>query len=90
MILGIKSIIFPPIGILFVWALGYKTQILTNPLQCFLLLTNFCTPTAINMITIAILNQFQVNNLSKLLIYQYGLGCITVTIWTAVFLNLFM
>jgi hypothetical protein len=83
-------LIFPTIGLFAIWFFGFKSNIITDPLLCFLLLTNFCTPTAINMITIAIINKFQVNNLSQLLIYQYIMGILTVTMWTAIYMNLFI
>ena len=85
-----KALFFPAIGFLFVYVLGFYQGFLTDKLQTFLLLTNFCTPTAVNMITIAIINKFQVNNLSQLLIYQYIMGILTVTMWTAIYMNLFI
>ncbi len=85
-----KAIISPAIGFLFVYVLGYYQGLLTDKLQTFLLLTNFCTPTAINMITIAIINKFQINNLSRILVFQYAMGAVTVTLWTAIYLDLFL
>ena len=86
----IKAVVFPFIGLFSVWYIGFNYKLVNDPLVCFLLLTNFCTPTAINMVTIAIINKFQVKNLSTLLIYQYLMGIITITVWTAIYLNLFL
>jgi hypothetical protein len=85
-----KALLFPALGFLFVYVLGFYQGFLTDKLQTFLLLTNFCTPTAVNLITIAIINKFQINNLSRLLVFQYAMGSVTVTLWTAIYLDLFI
>jgi hypothetical protein len=90
LVLFTKAAVFPVIGLGVVYYLGFLNYLIKDKIACFFLLTNFCTPTAVNMITIAIINKFQVTNLSKMLVYQYGMGIITVTIWTAVYLSLFV
>lgn len=89
-ILFIKTFILPALGVVFLYFIAFKNDLVENPLVCFLLATNFCTPTAINMITISIINNFQVSNLSKILIYQYLIAIITLTCWTGFYLYLFM
>jgi hypothetical protein len=60
MILIVKAIICPSIGFISIYLIGFKFDLIPDKLLCFLLFTNFCTPTAINMITIAVMNKFQV------------------------------
>ena len=51
----------PAIGLCLVYFIGYLyLKVIDGKLLCFMLMTNFSTPTAINMITIAIVNKFQV------------------------------
>ena len=61
MIIILKLIIIPAIGLFLVYYVGYVyLKVLDQKLLCFFLMTNFTTPTAINMITISIINKFQV------------------------------
>jgi hypothetical protein len=69
--------------------LAYKKNIIENPLVCFLISLNFCTPTAINLMNSAIINKFQIRNLSKIILYQYFIAIFTLTIWNGFYLYLF-
>jgi len=90
LVLFAKAFVQPLCGLLFIWVLGFDTNIMNDPIVGFLLLTMFCTPTAVNMATIAVINEFQNSNLARLLIYQYVMGIVTISLWTAVYLSLFV
>jgi hypothetical protein len=62
-ILFVKALVIPFIGLAFVYYIGLGYGLIQDKLVVFYLLTNFYTPTAINMITIAIVNKFQVNTI---------------------------
>ena len=70
--------------------LAYMKNIIENPLVCLIIYLNFCTPTAINLMNMAIFNNFQVRNLSLILIYEYFFAIFTLTIWVGVYLFLFI
>ena len=69
-IILVKNFILPVVGFLLVYYLGYRLGLIDDKLVCFFLLLNFYTPTAINMITMAIINKFQVILFYKILIWN--------------------
>ena len=89
MIIILKLIIMPFFGLLFVYVIALKNNLLPNALEGFYLASNFTTPVAINMIGIAFLNKFQVENTSKIIICSYFFGIISVTFWLTIFIKIF-